>query len=528
MKTHVDTMEVSISGGNLPRLGVQSFELHVAVNAIPAILLTLNPVEPPAEGGDGHITASAPNIEDLTRLYNQLLGYAAKLATTATIKLKLVRDPDDEAYTVEEQDQEVTLEDWILTDVGLSSVESTSAPYLTATFSHPAVMLDKTGMIYEEVSNPAILPQEYKTADGTDLISFMDDMYQKYASGGDIEFYRLANEMQGGMSDKFIDKVMSFRTEDLEKHSPGVYIKDNTKDLFLASMKPQFIDIIKQSAGPLVCPEAFCGTTWNRLITAICPYFLTVVVPTYDKKRLLLEPNSPWQASLYKVNTPTASAVDMPPLDPCPIVGTAINKQAWATKHKVNSANDIPADKGDEVATGTFSFYAPQKVLDNDVKGPILNIGEARLIANLVHLDAHQNVIQGGDAPKGKDPETAGGSVEDLDQVDMDTAYAEALFLMNYRKNCTSSVVLVPVFKDADHNMIYPGRVVTVNDTVTRKSLLYGYIVKMMVKGSKQGGCTTVLELTHVRPTEEDREIYVDEGTENPCYDSKIDRSNVD
>lgn len=515
MKNHVDTVEVSVQ--EFPKsLYVQSFELNVAVNTIPMIMLNVLPIEPPTEGGT-FVTASAPNIKDITRLYNDLVNYAAKLDTTATIKLKLVRNPEDEAFTIAEQSQEVTLEKWILTDVGLSAVQSTSAPYLTATFSHPSVMLDKTGMIYEEISNPGVLSDEYTEADGMDLISFMDDMYQKYASGGKIMFYELANEMQGGMANEFIGKVKELRTKDLVTYSPGVYLQDKTDGLFLTHITPQFIDNIKQAAGPLVCPQAFCQTTWHRLITDICPYFLVSIIPTYDKNKLLVEPTSPWQESIYSVMTPLASSVDMPPLDPCPLIGTAINKRAWDVFKTVNRANYSDKEqRASTTTTGTFSFYFPEKVLKNNPKGQILNLGDARLIADLVLLDYSVNAANG--APKGQDLETAGNAVENIDKVDLDTAYAEAMFLINYRKNCRASVITTPIFKDSDHNPIYPGRVITVYDTTTNSELMFGYLVKMTVKGSRQGNCMTVFELTHVRPTEKDREIYVDEGTENPCY----------
>lgn len=535
MVNHVDTMNAFLDtqeDGFPKQLHIQSFELHLGVNAIPAVLLNVLPIDPPA-GGDTHITASAPNIKDITKLYNELVGYAASLNYTATITLELIRGAEDTQDKVQEQlqelDQKVTLKHWILTDVGLSAVHATGAPYLTVTFCHPAVLLDKTGMIYEELANPRRLPKEFWNASGKDLIAFMDDMYEKFAGGSELVFYQLANEMQGGMADKYIGKVESFRTEDLKMHRPGKYIKDNSGDLFMAYLKPDLLDHIKQAAGPLVCPAAFCQTTWHRLITDICPYFLTSVIPTYDKDELLLEPNSPWQASVYTVNTPLVSSVDMPPLDPCPIVGTAINKQAWAVRHATNRATDTNADKkSEDVATGTFSFYFPEKVIEKGIKGQILNIGEAKLVANLMLFDQYQNVVRRGDAPKGKDLETAGNGIPDMDQVDMDTAYAEAMFLMNYRKNCKSSVALVPIFKDAGGKMIYPGRVITIYDTVTESELLYGYIVKMVVKGAKDGGCATMLELSHVRPTGKDREIYVEEGTENPCYPPEINRKGDD
>lgn len=519
MSNHVDTIKVELSGLPVGEVYVENFELSVAIGSVPSISLSLLPIQPDKGGSGQFITASAPDIEEMSRLYTELMVEATSLDTPATVKLTVVSDDPDNPVLSEETGQTVTLENWILTDVGLSSLTAVAAPVLTIILHHPSVMLEKSGMIYEGVSNPLNLPKVYSECAGGGLIEFMDDLYAKYAAGdvdsGDVTFFEIADTTFGGTSGEFKEKVRSLRKQLLAEFPPGRYINDRTGGLFMTHICPYLEDSIKESVGSLASPRPFCNSTWERLISELCPYFTTTVVPTYTEEKLLLEPNSPWQKSSYKITTPLITTLDMSPHDPNPLIGAAINKAKWSSLKVVQAEARNDEDNKGTPKSYAFSFYFPDKAL-GAAYGDILNLGEARMIDNLIYLEHTANKTNEPDL------QHAGNKAEDEDKANMDDAFAEAMYLINYRKNCRSTIITTPLFKDTSHEVIYPGRVLTVCDTKTGNDLLNGYIIRLSVRGSAAGGCSTIIDLSHVRPAD-GRSTFVDEGTENPCYEEQGD-----
>lgn len=517
MSNHVDTITVEVTDFE-PKLYVQAFELNVAVNSIPCVSLNVLPVEPPAQGSGKYVTASAPGIRDITDLYSRLLEMSLGLDATATIKIRVETHQTGGARHLEEN-QEVELRDWILTDVGLSTVSAIDAPILTVVFCHPVVKLDRTGCIYEEVKNKKHLTRIFKTMDGNDPISYMDSLYKAYASGDAIKFYDIAPKNFGGPREEYQQKVRQFRTKALLENLPGDYIEGNTGGLFLAHVAPTYIGNIRIATGYTERPHAFCDSTWSRLVRSVCPSFLTHIVPTYDRPKLLMEPFSPWQERTRNIDVRVAMALDVVSADPAPIIGAAILKDAGSTQHVVSGNVREQTGNGKDEFGYSHAFYFPERAMSPDVIGGILELGESRMVSYIVDIDRSSNATVSANAAKGKNLQDAGNSVTDERREHMDEAYVKAMFLINYRKNCKASVTTVPIFKDASGNMLYPGRVTTVHDD--NEQLFHGYVIRMTVKGTAQGGGSTYLEMSHARPAK-DGSTFVDEGTENPCY-PKVD-----
>jgi hypothetical protein len=88
MSNHIDTLTVEVADFE-PKLYAQAFELNAAVNSIPSVSLNVLPIERPAPGDGKYVTASAPNIRDITRLYSRLLEMSLELDATATIKIHM-------------------------------------------------------------------------------------------------------------------------------------------------------------------------------------------------------------------------------------------------------------------------------------------------------------------------------------------------------------------------------------------------------------------------------------------------------
>lgn len=515
MSNHIDTLTIEVKGFD-PKLYAQSFELNVAVNSIPSISLNVLPAEPPRSGSGKYVTATAPTIREITDLYSRLLEKSLKLDATATIKISMeTHQGGDSAARFMEENQEVELKDWILTDAGLSTVSAVDAPVLTAVFCHPVVKLDRTGMIYEEVKNKKQLTAKFKTLGGGDPISYMDSLYRMYASGGSVKFYDIAPKNFGGPREDYKKKVMAFRTKVLPKHLPGDYIECNTGGFFLANVASAYLGNIKIATGYTVRPYAFCDSTWSRLVRSLCPSFLTHIIPTYDKPKLLMEPFSPWQERTRNIDVRTAIALDVVSADPAPIIGTAITKDTGSTQHVTSGNVRSQTGRGSDEYGYMHAFYFPDRAMPDDVVGDILNLGESRIVSYIVDIDRSSNATVSGNAAKGQNLQNAGNSVTDEKRQSMDEAYVKAMFLINYRKNCKASVTTIPLFKDASGNMLYPGRVASVYDGSGQ--LFYGYVTRMATKGTAEGGGSTYIEMSHARPSQ-DGSTFVDEGTENPCY----------
>ena len=516
MSNHVDKIQITVK--NFGReLHVNSFELVVAVNTIPAIVLNVLPIDPPAAGSGQKITASAPDIKELTKLYSELLADAVKLNKTADIQISIEHTPDTEGAgesLVEEFDQRVYLDKWIMTDVGLSSLSATDAPILTVTFCHPVVMLDRTGAIYENVNNSQKKPQIFYDTRGSEVIPYMDNLYDKYSSNTTFALYEIGNEHNGGPKNPYRSKVTKIRN-DISKYKPGKYIEGKCGSFFLKKIVPGLEGKIRIATGDLVAPKAFCKSTWNRIISSVCPYFLTHVIPTYDQEKLLLEPCSPWQASKHNINTRVITSLDVVSVDPNPIIGTALGK-AVTGPHVTDGCCRGTVDDTDEDMT--HHFYFPDKALNDESFG---EIGESDAIEDIINTDLAANATAKHDSSKGENIESSGNSVSEEDRLKMNDAYLKAMFLINYRKGCKSNISTIPLFKDRVGEMIYPGRVITVRDSSSDSGfapLYHGYITRIITRGSIDGGGATLFEISHVRPASEDSGLYVEEGTMNPCY----------
>jgi hypothetical protein len=481
MDTHVDKFKVTVEGFE-PHLSVQSFELDLAINKIPVIQLNVLPIERVEPGSGHYITASAPKIQDLTGLYSRLLRMTLSQDAKATIKIDI--ETFGEKGNTDEQSQSVTLKDWILTDVGLSTVTAISAPVLTVVFSHPAVMLDKTGFVYERISNSMLMSKIYKETGGSDLIEYMDALYPKFADGEEIVYCEIASHGDGGPEDEYRQKVQEIRGK-LSEHTPGKYIEGNMGGmLFLENVDEELTDNIKEAIGPIVAPLGFSGSTWRRLVSQICPAVFTNIVPTYDRPRLLMEPISPWQECSYKVNTPVANGIDMVSIDPSPIIGVASEKDYAEVLRVVNDHVRSQAEADDE--DFSYAFYFPKRALQDNANGEILGVGRNGVVADILATDRNANAEENIDAPIGENLQDAGNGIQDERTMTIDEAYVQAMFQLHYRKNCAASVTTIPILKDEGAKMIYPGRVMTVFDKTSGAKLFYGFITTMIVRGSTE------------------------------------------
>ena len=398
-----------------------------------------------------------------------------------------------------------------------------AAPVLTVVFSHPVAKLDKTGSIYERVRNPERLPSMYRDTPGSDVIEYMDNLYDLFSAPTSaptiVEYYPIASLSEGGPSPEFQNKIIELR-EKLSEHKPGKYIEGNTGDkLFLEYLKDDASGEIRASIGNIVAPKAFGKSTWQKLVTGVCSTQLAQIVPTYDKEKLLLEPCSPWQSPSYTLNTPIIQGMDMVSVDPAPIIGVAMEKDIIVEERKYihrEHRNTKGATDKSKIKDYSYGFYFPDKALSSDVIGEISHLAENEIISSITINDLNANADPKIQAALGSTIEETKNSITDTTHMLFDEAYVNAMFLINYRKYCRASVTAIPIFKDSKGKTIYPGRVLTVVDKSTNEKLFNGYVTRLLIRGSMDGGGTTYIDLSHARPPY--GSTLVEEGTENPCY----------
>ena len=498
----VDTVTASVEGIPGADLSVQALDLDLAVNAIPSVTLEILPVESKGGMGSKFTSVSTAKIQEVTDLYSRLSDMASTLQTKATIKAEVKLDCTDHP-------QKLELKDWILVDVGLSSVTPRAAPVLNVTFQHPIVMLARTGFIYESLESDP--DEELKMVEGDDVIEVMDDVYSKGA-GDAFEYYEIAPASEEGLDDQYKKKITQFRRK-LAEEKPGKYIKSNVSGFFLQEVNDSLTDAMRFVTASMLMPMAFDGmSTWRRLIGTVCSDMQMMIVPTYDKDKLELEPHNPWQTASYMITSQFMTSVDMPPMDRYPLIGVAMDKRVFNGGGNVHGG---AARSSNGTRSITQAFYVPEPALDGDMVGDIMPFSDSPYILSILDADigANQNYHGGGAQ---QNPQDMTNGVEPEDHAEMTLACAKGVFQSSYRAGCVAALTTIPMFTDYYGKAVYPGRVVNVQDEESGVTLFYGMITTMKVRLSANGGGSTYYGISHARPYSGSQ--LIPEGTENPCY----------
>ena len=492
---HVDTVQCSVTGLGA-ELAVHRFALTVALNSVPVITLECTPV---AAQGVG-IHCHAPDFAEITSLFQTLLARVPKYDAHGTVDIDITVNGESNA-------QHVTLTDWVLTDVGLSTVTPIASPVLVVVLSHPVTMLDKTGTLYENPESPLAVESVFSSVDGEDTVSIMDSVYNGFAN--DLDYHLVANLAQGGSDEQAIAIVKAFRNM-LTTYPPGKYMK-GTGGMFLAQQAPGLDKEIRATIAEMTGPRPFCDSTWGRLVSSICPSLMQQVTPTYEEDKLMLEPSEPWVSPTLTVKSNLVTAVDVPPRDPNPIIGVAV--------HRADSIRDeahMAAVRNGVLSDRSYAFYFPPKVKPGDL-GRVLNIDDSPVIMTILGKAEGKNENHG--AAAGNTMEDAYDPLSDDYYGKMTRAYAQAMFQSCYRKDCQARVLMTPVFTDANGTMLHPGRVIEVRDSESDAVLLEGQLLQLSVTGSMDGQAETSMLLGYVRP-HDSSVCLVPDGTMNPCYSS--------
>lgn len=502
MASHVDTVTASVEGIPGADLSVQTLDLNLGINAIPSITLGILPVESKRGTGPKFTSVSTAKIQEVTELYSRLSDMASTLKTKATIKAEVKLD-------CTKHPQKLELKDWILVDVGLSSVTPSTAPVLTVTFQHPIVMLARTGFIYESLESEP--DEELKMVKGNNVIEVMDDVYSKVA-GETFKYREIASAAEEGLDDQYKKKITQFRSK-LAEEKPGKYIKSNVNGLFLQKVNDSLTSAMRFVTASLLMPMAFDRmSTWRRLKDIVFDEMQMMLVPTYDKEKLELEPHNPWQTDSYMITSPCMLSVDMPPMDRFPLIGVAMDKRVFNGGGNVHGG---AARSSNGTRSITQAFHVPDPALDSDMVGDILPCGDSPYILSILDADIGSDQNSHGRQAK-QNPQDMTNGVKPEDHAKMTLACAKGIFQSSYRAGCTAALTTIPMFTDYYGKTIYPGRVVNVQDEESGVTLFYGLITTMQVHLSANGGGAVYYGIAYSRPYS--GSPLIPEGTENPCY----------
>lgn len=504
MSLHVDTLEVKVTGSGL-KLNVQSFLLNVAVNAIPEITLECLPVE----SSPGKIEVSKPTISDLRKLYSELLPKALESKTTASIEIK-VSSQDKTSICGQ---QTVKLEDWVLSDVGLTSVTTTSAPSLRVVFKHPAVRLTRSGEVYEVPYTSPDYDKWLSSITGKTIVKFLDNLYTELTNDKKVKFYPIGKNLFGG-SDDFENKVRAFRTS-LKDILPSTYL-DCSCPIFLQPIVSPYENLRSNAIANLGLPGPGSISLWYIILTKICSQCLMHIRPTYDNKKLTVEPLQPWYSSgAHEISENLIETIELPGNDPDPICGTAVSRELFTGFLAYDSGQKAVRYSGSASYACKHSFFIPEKVQPSATGrwGRIMTIAPNYIISGIASKSDSNDKPQGGGGKTTiQDSQSKGDNNWYVKAEDL---YAKAMFECLYRKNCTASISTTLIFKDASGKMLYPGEIAKIK--ADGNDLFMGYIYRLIVSGSSSGGIQSRMDFSYVRDPN-DKELLVPEGTINECY----------
>lgn len=493
-ESHVDTVTVEVTG-----LGIDvypcSFELHLAVNAIPSISIEIIPIR------NKEPKASKLIYDEIADLYRELQSKAKARETKATVAI--LRDTSGFVMGC---DSTIKLNQWVLTDVAISQITPVSAPHLIITLSHPAEVLDRTGYIYEFIDDAVKLSKKLAQVSGSSLIPLMDSVYNLVKS--QLKYKKLPSIQYDGPDSEMKPDIIKFRTQGLSLGLPSKYLTDTSGKLFLQSKLGSLLDKLKASIAGHVIPTPFCASTLNRLTAQILPSVALVIAPTYDLPKLEVRTYAPWKKPSLTLESKRIVSISMPSSDMYPLLGTGM----CVASHDIEVVTgDNSRSSKDERAMNSL-FYVPPKakqLIGKATGGFIQDIGDSSIITGMRSIDL-------GEKKKPKDLQDTENEVESAKLLEARKTYLKETFNELYMRQSTASVTATLSSDDYYHETLYPGSVISIYDEEANKELMYGYLTEMLISGSTGGNCSTTIQMTHARHPQ--AELLVDYPQDNLCY----------
>jgi len=487
------SFEAKIDGESVDVCGAN---IILAVNEIPRIELMV----PPSKNYDASPlspSVSRPRISDFADLYKKLSKKAEGLKTRGTVKITLKTKSTEKDI----KDEKLTLENWVLCGVGLSGASATAAPHLSVILQHPSCYLTKVGSIYEEPKSTAYSVISSASANCGSFLEIVSAVYS--AMRDDVDFYQAPDDMP-----EEYRKNLGVNEYDPERYIAEKYNGSGKMIFWNAVTTQDAVNKIAAAIGTMVCPADDGTSTWDMIVRSSGSLFLGVVQNEKNnytmEKGLVIEPLKPWRTdSVIRLDEDRCMMTELPGMDMMKLVGVMARPVNMFTKPLQSGFKGEKKKRNEGVCD---ILYAPVDPESSD--GRIMKTSAPPILCQAFAEDG----------AKGQNISESEIAMTDLATDSFNRAimnYCRAVYEISYGSLNTARAQMALGFRDVDGKLILPGN--TFRFVSDGKDIYYGYGRKVVHTMSSNGGCSTLVEMTHVRPTKTVQ--TVPDGNINAVYD---------
>lgn len=486
------SVSASIDGRELQ---VEGATITLGVNAIPRIELQCVPTESePSPKESSQVIR--PTILEYAKLYREMSKDARGLSKRGNVSISIEETSGN--------NDNLKLNDWVFSGVGLSSISAIAAPHLAVILEHPICMLTKVGSLYSTPKSKADDKLNLATEDASD---FLDVLVKAYACAKyEVEYY----ETENGLAEEMLKSLGT------KPYAPEDYlVYKGGKGIFLGGDGEEK-KRIAQAIARTVFPTYGGASTWDTIVGASGSLLLSVTQDNennFTTGKLVLEPTRPWKAADLTIDDGDCSSTEIPGMDPFMLTGVMAQKPY--------RSYDGGHDEGFTPKAGSEKSTRPQEVLYMPVKdvgmldGRIMKVNAPQILCSAFARDAAYS--NSGFISDGKISIDA----KDKDYVDKAVLnYCKAVYEISACSMVQGSAQLPLHFRDSKGELILPGR--TCRFVSDGKDVYYGYVRQVVHAMSSKGGCSTTVLMSHVRP-EADFKIggktAIKAGSDNAAYE---------
>ena len=480
------------------KLDVCGANLVLGVNEIPRIELMVPPTSS-SGGAPLKPNVSKPTLGDFKKLYEDLAQKAEDQSEVGSVDITIMTYSTSGGNKTES----VSIKNWVLSGVGLSSISATSAPHLSVILHHPAFWLTKVGSIYETPKSDAEkIVAEAASRGGKKFLDIVNSVYD--AVKNQVKYFESPENMPE------VYKNLLGTSE----YNPSKYFRDDTPAPFLdLPLGQEVTERLAAAIGRMVCPMGDGSSTWDMIVNSAGSLLLSVVQDEQNnftmEKGLVIEPTKPWKTkSIITLSEDKCFWTEIPGMDMFKLAGVMARKLRIFANRLTTWANPVGARPEDEAGMCDV-LYCP--VQPKRADGRIMKTSAPAVLAQAFMEDG----IVGEDIVTGF-ADTSNTRLNGFDSAL--NLYCRAVYEIAYLSMNTAKVQMALGIKDDNGKLILPGN--TCKFVSGGSSVYHGYIRNVVHYMSTKGGCSTTVGMSYVRPGLK-IDSKIPNGDINAAYDIK-------
>lgn len=477
------------------KLAVQEAQISLGINSIPSIELICAPaVRTNLEPLNPYVYS--PSVYNWTTLYSFLATRAEGLNEICNVDITISGDDNDR----------ISLKNWILSGVGLSAASATQAPRMSVIAQHPICKLTKVGAIYETLKFSIDDTISSSVANAENFLEVIEKTYEEERKA---EYWPL---------DKNASAAVEFRQNlGVGDYDPKKYLKFNGDNgIFLAGGNLKLRPSMAKAIAAMLHKNIGGSSTWDMIVSAQGTLFLGVTqdqANNYTKDSLVIEPIQPWKKATITIDEERCSSTEVPGMDPLKIVGvmsTKLGVYADPINLGFRDRSGKPYSKKEAVVCEYM--YTPPGVTLSMADGRVMKTQPPALLQSAFWKDGEAGTFISNCQGVGN------SSVQDGYNGILEK-YCKAVYEMTVAsmKNAGTSMALS--LRDGHGSMILPGN--TCRFISGGTPILYGYIRNVVHHMSTSGGNSTSISMSYVRHTEDFKiggTTVIKAGSPNAAY----------